>query len=72
MYQYLRTEGWMPTVETNRAKVVNRLVAEEWENAGGSNHGKFRKAGRPSIIVPRHRTLSPGVARSIARAAGWM
>jgi predicted RNA binding protein YcfA (HicA-like mRNA interferase family) len=27
------------------------------------------RAGR--IIVPRHRTLSLGVARAIAKAAGW-
>jgi hypothetical protein len=24
-----------------------------------------------AIVVPRRRTLSPGVARAIAKAAGW-
>lgn len=59
-------------IEANRAKVVSRLEAEGWVNVGGGNHDKFTKAGVAyPIIVPRHRTLSPGVARSIAKAAGW-
>jgi predicted RNA binding protein YcfA (HicA-like mRNA interferase family) len=58
--------------ETNRAKVVARLEAEGWVNEGGGAHDKFTKTGASyPVIVPRHRTLSPGVARSIARAAGW-
>ncbi|HMN87443.1 MAG TPA: type II toxin-antitoxin system HicA family toxin [Bauldia sp.] len=61
----------MPKAETNRAKIVERLLAEGWQNAGGGKHDKFQKPGLPSILVPRHRTLSPGVARSIAKAAGW-
>lgn len=62
----------MPKAETSRAKIVERLIADGWENLGGGKHDKFRKVGKPSIIVPRHRTLSPGVARSIAKAAGWL
>ncbi|MCW5697251.1 MAG: type II toxin-antitoxin system HicA family toxin [Bauldia sp.] len=61
----------MGNLETSRARIVARLVAEGWVNLGGKEHDKFVKPGRPSIQVPRHRTLSPGVARSIARAAGW-
>ncbi len=30
-----------------------------------------RRVHRSRIVVPRHRTLSPGVARAIAKAAGW-
>jgi hypothetical protein len=30
-----------------------------------------RKQGA-RIVVPRHRTLSPGVARVIAKVAGWL
>lgn len=62
----------MPKPETNRAKIVDRLVGEGWENQGGGGHDKYthRDFSRPAI-VPRHRTLSPGVARDIARAAGW-
>jgi len=63
----------MAAPETNRAKVVSRLEAEGWVNARGKSHGKSIKAGAAyPIIVPRHRTLSPGVARSIAKAAGWI
>jgi hypothetical protein len=61
----------MPHIETSRSKIVFRLGRDGWENVGGTNHDKFRKPGYPAIIVPRHRTLSPGVARSIAKAAGW-
>jgi len=50
---------------------VRRLEAEGWENVGGTKHTKFVKAGYSSIMVPRHRTLTPGVAQSIAKAAGW-
>ena len=28
--------------------------------------------GPDRIVVPRHRTLSPGVARVIAKVAGWL
>ena len=62
----------MAQPETNRAKIVARLEAEGWFNAGGGSRDKFLKPDAPyPIIVPRHRTLSPGVARSIAKAAGW-
>ena len=62
----------MPKRETNRAKVVARFEAEEWVNNGGGGNNKFTKSGATyPVIVPRHRTLSPGVARSIAKAAGW-
>jgi len=61
------------TPETNHAKIVSRLEAEGWVNVGGGSHDKFIKAGAAyPTIVPRHRTLSPGVARSIAKAAGWI
>jgi len=68
MRQYLRMKP-----ETNRAKVVARLRREGWQNVGGPRHDKFRHPDRAApIIVPRHRTLSPGVARAIAKAAGWL
>jgi predicted RNA binding protein YcfA (HicA-like mRNA interferase family) len=71
----LRIEGvGMPTIETNTRKIVARLRAEGWVDAGGSKHDKFEHADRPDvlIIIPRHKQQSPGVARSIARVAGWM
>jgi predicted RNA binding protein YcfA (HicA-like mRNA interferase family) len=59
-------------IETNRNAIVRRLEAEGWMNQGGGSHDKFTKPGVAfPIIVPRHRTLSPGVARSIFKAAGW-
>lgn len=57
--------------ETNTSKIKARLEREGWELAGGTKHDKFRKPGKPAIMVPRHRTVTPGVARSIAVAAGW-
>ena len=62
----------MAKPETTRSKVVARLEAEGWRNEGGGAHDKFTKPGAAfPAMVPRHRTLSPGVARSIAKAAGW-
>ena len=63
----------MPTVETNPKKIAARLEREGWVNSGGGGHDIYRhpvKSGR--IVVPRHRELSPGVARSIAKLAGWI
>jgi predicted RNA binding protein YcfA (HicA-like mRNA interferase family) len=64
----------MPTIETNTRKVVARLRAEGWVYVVGGKHDKFEHAEQPDvlIIVPRHKQLSPGVARSIARLAGWI
>jgi len=57
--------------ETNTAKIIARLEREGWENVGGTKHTKFRRPGGPPIMVPRHRTVTPGVAQSIAKAARW-
>ncbi|HLB96961.1 MAG TPA: type II toxin-antitoxin system HicA family toxin [Acetobacteraceae bacterium] len=64
----------MATIETNTRKVVARLKLDGWVEVGGSKHDKHERADRPDvlIIVPRHQQLSPGVARSIARLAGWI
>lgn len=63
----------MPTVETNRADVLERLMKDGWEIARhGSNHDVLKLAGKPIVVLPRHRTLSPGVARQIAKVAGWI
>ena len=63
----------MANVETNTRKVVARLEQDGWVNQGGGNHDIFRHPTKPGIItVPRHRTLSIGVARSIAKSAGWI
>jgi len=60
-------------LETDRSKIVARLEREGWVSEGGAKHDKFAHPERPGvkIMVPRHKTLSPGVVRSIAKAAGW-
>jgi predicted RNA binding protein YcfA (HicA-like mRNA interferase family) len=59
--------------EISRAKIVSRLIAEGWISEGGAKHEKFAHPDRPGvkIMVPRHSTLTPGVARNIAKAAQW-
>ncbi len=64
----------MPAPETNTAKVLGRLIGDGWPlvRRGGS-HDVYRHREKPgSIVLPRHRTLSPGVARNIARIVGWI
>ena len=48
------------------------LLAQGWVGRHGGDHDVYKHPARPGrIIVPRHRALSPGVARAIAKAAGW-
>ena len=63
----------MPKPETNTRKIIARLLAEGWQNIGGGSHDRFIHAERIGVMVsvPRHRELTPGTARSIAKAAGW-
>jgi len=62
----------MPRPETNRTKAVARLEREGWIGRHGSGHDVYKHpVRRGRIIVPRHRELSPGVARAIAKVAGW-
>ena len=63
----------MGQVETDRAKIVARLLRGGWElTRHGAAHDVFRHSVKGVVVVPRHRTLSRGVARSIAKAAGWL
>jgi hypothetical protein len=63
----------MSKPETSRDRIVSRLASEGWLIEGGAKHDKFAHPERPrmKIMVPRHKTLTPGVARNIAKAAGW-
>jgi predicted RNA binding protein YcfA (HicA-like mRNA interferase family) len=63
-----------PAIETNRAKIAARLEREGWQLRHGGSHDIYEHPDRRSrrIVVPRHRTLSPGVARGIAKDAGWL
>ncbi len=68
----LRNIVRMAGLETNRRKIVRRLEREGWTDAGGGKHDIYRHEQRVGrIVVPRHRELSPRVAREIAKIAGW-
>lgn len=60
--------------ETSTRKINARLEREGWTKIGGGNHDKFANLAYPHvlIIVPRHKTVSSGVARDIARKAKWV
>ena len=62
----------MATVETNTRKIIRRLKREGWVNVGGGEHDVLKHPDGRKVVVPRHRTQSVGVARSIAKRAGWM
>lgn len=63
----------MTKPETNRSNIIARLKKDGWVSEGGAKHEKFAHPlkGGVKIMVPRHNPLTPGVARSIAKAAGW-
>ena len=62
----------MSKVETRLRDIVVRLEREGWREIDGTKHAQFEHVQRPKvlIVVPRHSTLSVGVARSIAKLAG--
>jgi mRNA interferase HicA len=61
-------------IETNRQKVAARLEREGWMVRHGGMHDVYTHPDKPRQIItlPRHRTLSPGVARNTAKTAGWI
>ena len=69
---------YIPALETNTRRIRARLEREGWLDAGGGKHDVFKhdvfkhphKPGQ--VVIPRHREQSRGVARSIAKAAGWV
>ena len=62
----------MPDFERNSRKIIKRLKSEGWhEVAVVGSHYKFAR-GSERVTVPHPRKdISPGVARQIARVAGW-
>jgi predicted RNA binding protein YcfA (HicA-like mRNA interferase family) len=62
-----------PALELNRQKVAARLEREGWVARHGGMHDIYMHPDKPRqiIVLPRHRTLSPGVARGTAKLAGW-
>ncbi len=55
--------------ETNTRKIIARLEREGWQVVHGGRYDKFEHPAHPEItlIVPRHREVSFGVARDIAK-----
>ncbi|MCE2458796.1 MAG: type II toxin-antitoxin system HicA family toxin [Dehalococcoidia bacterium] len=60
-------------METQTRRIRRRLVREGWYlERHGRGHDIYRHPDIPhTIILPRHRTVSSGVARRIAKDAGW-
>ena len=63
----------MAAIETSTRKIAARLEREGWLSEHGKEHDIFRNPDFPTlrIVLPRHRAVSPGVARDIAKKAGW-
>ena len=58
----------MPRRKPTARRWSSRLKLEGWVEEHGGEHDKFKHPQRKGrIIVPRHRTLSLGVARQIAK-----
>ncbi|MFZ1101830.1 MAG: type II toxin-antitoxin system HicA family toxin [Hyphomicrobiaceae bacterium] len=62
------------SLETNTRKIVARLLRDGWTKLPGGKHDKYEHSAKPGIliVVPRHRKQSLGVARDIAKLAGWV
>lgn len=60
-------------MEVQTAKIVRRLKKDGWYlERNGGEHDVYRHPEIEGVItVPRHKKLSPGVAGSIYRKAGW-
>ena len=60
-------------METKTEKIKHRLEQDGWFlTRHGSGHDIYRHPDIKGIItLPRHKTVSSGVARSIAMKAGW-
>ncbi|MDR3373722.1 MAG: type II toxin-antitoxin system HicA family toxin [Ancalomicrobiaceae bacterium] len=64
----------MPNVEVDTRRIIARLEREGWISRGGGRHEVFVHPAMPGkrTIVPRHCIQSIGVARDIAKRAGWI
>jgi predicted RNA binding protein YcfA (HicA-like mRNA interferase family) len=62
-----------PALEFNRKEVAARLEREGWTCRHGGDHDIYKHAVKHGrIVLPRHKVLSPGVARAVAKQAGWL
>ena len=60
-------------MQTKTDQIRRRLEKDGWFlTHHGSGHDIYRHPRIPGIVtLPRHKTLSSGVALSIAKKAGW-
>ena len=60
-------------MDTNTNRIKRKLERDGWYLVRhGGGHDIYRHPRVKGIItLPRHRELSPGVVRSIAKKAGW-
>lgn len=60
-------------MERDSKKIVKRLLSEGWElvSVKGSHH-KFRKGGTTIIVPHPKKDLPTGLARELAKVAGWL
>jgi predicted RNA binding protein YcfA (HicA-like mRNA interferase family) len=73
MCAYIGATGvLMSRIETDKRRIVARLLHEAWVLVRhGGDHD--RRPDRPGMVaVPRHREITVGTARSIAKQAGWI
>jgi predicted RNA binding protein YcfA (HicA-like mRNA interferase family) len=63
----------MASPETNARKITARLLRDGCTKLPGGKHDEYEHPAKPGvlIVVPRHREISTGVARDIAKNAGW-
>lgn len=57
--------------DMKRRDLVARLEAADFRSDGGTKHEKFIK-GSIVIMVPRHREIPEGTAKSILKQAGLL
>jgi predicted RNA binding protein YcfA (HicA-like mRNA interferase family) len=62
----------MAAPETKTKRIIARLERDGWIGIGGKRHDVFKHPSKPGrVVVARHREQTTGVARRIAKQAGW-
>ena len=60
-------------IERDSRKIIKRLKAEGWElRATRGSHHQFTKGPHRLTVPHPKKDLPPGLARAIAKAAGWL
>lgn len=48
-------------------KLLALLIRNDFTSKQGTKHGKYQNEDNLTIIIPRHKTLSPGVSQEICQ-----